>query len=165
MFSRRSIADMDISKYQHSESIDINATPNKVYDLVADITGYGRFSPVCTGGSWDNDERTWFTGTNAAGEMKWETKCRVDVATPSSEFSFTNMGLGGENGLVEWSYKIESRDGGCTLSETWNVLPGYFDFMSQFVPDVAAHLDSTFAGTCESMKATLKAVKAEAESA
>ena len=155
---------MDISKYRHSESIEINAPVAKVYDLVSDITAYGRFSPVCTGGSWDNDEHTWFTGTNVAGEMKWETKCRVDVNTHSKEFSFTNMGLGGDSGYVEWAYRIDARGAGCSLIEECRVLPGYFDFMGQFVPDVAAHLDANFDATREGIKTTLRLIKAAAES-
>ena len=38
---------MDLAKYRHSDSVDIDAAPAAVYALVADITRMGEFSPVC----------------------------------------------------------------------------------------------------------------------
>ncbi len=35
---------------------------------------------MCSGGRYDDDDHTWFTGDNAMGEYTWQTRCRVDVA-------------------------------------------------------------------------------------
>ena len=51
-----------------AESVTIDRTPDQVYDLLADVSTMGRWSPVCTGGRYDADDAGWFTGDNAIGE-------------------------------------------------------------------------------------------------
>ena len=81
---------MDTSGYRHQETIEISRSPEDLYGLVADVSRMGQWSPVCTGGSYDEDGE-WFTGTNAMGEASWETRCRVVVAEPGHEFVFINQ--------------------------------------------------------------------------
>src|SRR2546430_9940058 len=57
----------------------IGRAPEEVYDLVADISGMGRLSPVCVAGEWDDPSTgaapgAWFTGHNKIGEFGWSTK-------------------------------------------------------------------------------------------
>ena len=70
---------MDTNRYRNEASIVIERPAEDLYDLVADVSQMGRWSPVCTGGSYDDDGE-WFTGTNAMGDSTWETRCRVVVA-------------------------------------------------------------------------------------
>src|SRR3954453_4415195 len=90
---------VDISEYRHQESIEISCSPEQLYDLVADVSRMGQWSPVCTGGSYDEDG-AWFTGTNAMGEARWETRCRVVAADPGRKFAFINHGLEGRVEMV-----------------------------------------------------------------
>ena len=69
---------MDTAAYRHQESIRIDRSPDELFDLISDVSRMGRWSPVCTGGSYDEDGE-WFTGTNAMGDSTWETRCRVVV--------------------------------------------------------------------------------------
>lgn len=42
---------MDLDAYRHRSSTTIDRPPGAVYDLLADVSRMGRWSPVCTGGS------------------------------------------------------------------------------------------------------------------
>jgi hypothetical protein len=97
--------------------------------------------------------------------MQWSTTCRVDVAEPGKEFTFTNLGMDGSRELVRWSYTFASADGGCTVTEHWEVLPGYGDFWASVAPDsnVEDYLDSVVERTHSGMAETLANIKKAAE--
>ena len=115
---------MDLSCYQHAVSTTIAAPPEVVYDLVADITRMGEWSPVATGGHYDEDG-DWFTGTNAIGDYTWETRCRVDRAERGEAFVFVNHGVAGNHEMVRWGYTFRPTADGTEVTQTWEVLPDY----------------------------------------
>lgn len=156
---------MDLSKYQHTETVTIAASPEAVYDLVADVTRMGEWSPVCTGGSWKGDDHTTFVGTNQNGELKWETTCRVEAAERGKEFTFVNCGFTGDVDLVKWSYTFAPAGDGCEVTERWEVLPSYPDFIENLLQGTSAdtYLDGVIAPTQEGMAETLAKLKAAAE--
>jgi hypothetical protein len=158
---------VDLSKYQHSESLTIAASPEVVYDLVSDVTRMGEWSPVCTGGEWDDEGHVWFTGSNKNGELEWQTKCRVDVAERGREFTFTNCGFSGDVELVRWSYTFAPVDGGCQVTERWEVLPEYPAFIEKLLPNMTAseYLDTVVSPTRSGMQETLARLKTAAEAA
>jgi len=157
---------VDTSKYQHTETVVIAASPAAVYDLVSDITRMGEWSPVCTAGEWHDDTQASFTGTNTTPDRTWQTKCRVDVADPGVEFAFTNLGMEGDAELVRWGYTFRAVDGGTEVTESWQVLENYDEFLTKLVPgmDVAQYLDGVKPVTQQGMAETLANLKAVAES-
>jgi ribosome-associated toxin RatA of RatAB toxin-antitoxin module len=156
---------MDLTKYQHSDSVTIDAAPEAVYALVADVTRTGEFSPVCKSAQWLDNDHTRFTGDNVLPDMQWTTTCRVDVAEPGKEFTFTNLGMDGARELVRWSYTLAAAGKSTTLGEHWEVLPGYGDFWASVAPDsnVEDYLDSVVERTHSGMAETLAKIKAAAE--
>ena len=156
---------MDLSKYRHTASADVAAPPEVVYALVADVTRTGEFSPVCTSAQWLDNDHTRFTGDNVLPDMQWTTECRVDVAEPGREFTFTNLGMDGSSELVRWSYTFAPAGEGTTVSEHWEVLPGYADFWARVAPNASVedYLDGVVDRTHEGMAATLANVKRTAE--
>src|SRR5690606_33998705 len=100
---------VDTSSYRNEASIVIEREAGELYDLVSDVSRMGRWSPVCTGGSYDPDGE-WFTGTNALGDSTWETRCRVVVAERGREFTFVNHGLEGRIEMVRWSFRFRPID-------------------------------------------------------
>src|SRR5262245_13745434 len=157
---------MDVTPYQHTETVTIAAPPEAVYALVADVTRMGEWSPVCTGGEWHDDTQSSFTGTNTTPERTWQTKCRVEVAEPGAEFTFVNMGMEGDGDLVRWGYTFREVDGGTEVTESWQVLEHYDEFLTKLVPgmDVAQYLDGVKPVTQQGMAETLSNLKAVAES-
>ena len=156
---------VDITKYQHAETVTVAASPEAVYDLVADVTRMGEWSPVCVGGVWDGEGKSWFVGSNKSGELAWDTRCRVDVAERGKEFTFTNCGFDGGTELVRWSYRFAPAGDGCEVTEVWEVLPTYPDFIAKLVPNMtpAEYLDGVLPTTQAGMAETLAKLKAVAE--
>jgi hypothetical protein len=155
---------MDTSQYRHQESIEISRSPEELYGLVADVSRMGQWSPVCTGGSYDDDGE-WFTGTNAMGESTWETRCRVVVAEPGHEFAFINHGLEGRIEMVRWGFLFEPIEGGGTeVTQTWEVLPDYAEGLGLDDVSAVGVLEMLKNAALEGMPQTLAALKADVES-
>ncbi len=157
---------MDLTPYQHVETVVIATSPEDVYDLVADITRMGDWSPVCTAGEWVDDTHGSFIGTNAMGDYTWQTTCRVDVAERGKEFTFVNRGQNGDEELVRWSYTFAAVPSGTEVTESWQVLPEYEPSMARIMPDMnlEEYLDGVKPTTQAGMTETLARVKTAAES-
>lgn len=159
---------MDLGTYRNRAAITIDRRPDAVYDLLADVSRMARWSPVCTGGSYDDDSREWFTGTNAIGSTTWETRCRVVVAERGCEFTFVNHGAPGRHPMVQWGFLLEpSPAGGTEVTQTWEVLPGYADgFAEEDDPGMTLEqrLDLMKAMAESGMPETLARLKEDAES-
>lgn len=158
---------MDLTAYRLRESIIIDASAEDIYDLLADVSAMGRWSPVCTGGRYDANDDTWFTGDNAIGDFTWQTRCHVVVADPSREFAFVNHGLDGQHELVRWGFRLRAAEsGGTEVTQTWEVLPAYAAGFAQegdTAGDLAQRLDGMKGMAEVGMPATLASLKAEAE--
>jgi len=97
-----------------SATVTIEASPEKLYELVTDIANMGKLSPECTGGKWLGGATgpavgAKFKGTNKAGMIRWSTVNRVVVAEPGKAFSFETDGSG-----ARWTYHFEA-DGNSTV--------------------------------------------------
>jgi hypothetical protein len=148
---------MDLTQYQHSDSVVVDASPEAVYAIVSDVTRMGELSPVCKKARWNDDAHTTFTGTNVTPDREYDTTCRVDVADPGREFTFVNRGMGDDNDLVRWSYTFAPSGDGTEVTETWQVLPGFVDQVRSMAPDadIAQILDGIVPHTKEGIAATL----------
>ena len=166
---------MDVSGYQHSDSITINRPPDDVYAIVSDVTRVGELSPVCKASTWDDaskagTEGAWFTGTNAIGEdITWDTHCQVVAAKPGQEFAFVNHGREGDMELVRWGYLFEPDGDGTKVTESWKVLPDYPTMVRGHAPDmddgdVKARIDGMAQMARDGIKETLANLKRVAES-
>ena len=119
---------MDLSAYRLRERTTIASSPDEIYDLLADVSAMGRWSPVCTGGEYDRDDPSWFTGDNAIGDFTWQTRCLVVVAERGREFAFVNHGIDGQQPLVRWGFTLQrDESGGTEVTQSWEVLPSYAD--------------------------------------
>ena len=161
---------MDVSGFHHSDSIIVDRPPEDVYAIVADVTRMGELSPVCRAGRWDDPaqagkEGAWFTGHNAIGDITWDTHCKVVVADPGRAFAFVNHGPDGEVELVRWGYLFEPDGNGTKVTETWQVLPAYPDFVrgGDVSMDVAPRIEGMAAMARDGIRDTLASLKRVAE--
>lgn len=146
---------------EHEVSIDIAATAETVYDMVADITRMGEWSPEATGGAWLDGATgkvgDWFTGNNATPEREWQRDCQVAAAERGADFTFVVGGM--EENCTWWSYEMAPTAAGCTVTERWWIV--------NFTPAMAAATDEQRAGriamTGPMMEQTLAGLKAVAE--
>jgi hypothetical protein len=164
---------VDVSAYRHRETITIERPADEIYDLLADVAKMGSWSPVCTGGRYDEDGE-WFTGTNAIGDTTWETRCRVVAAERGEEFAFVNHGGLGRHEMVRWGFELAptpgsagSGDGSSTeVTQSWEVLPAYVTgFAEEEEPGMTLEqrLDLMQVFALQGMPETLANIKAEAE--
>lgn len=136
-----------------------------LYDLVADVTRMGDWSPVCKACWWDEGAGpavgAHFTGRNEVPERTWETRSEVVAAERGRAFAWT---------VVEpptratWSYAFEPVDGGTRLTETWELPEEGVAFFEQRLGDDAAAQITARGDAAESgIAATLAAIKKAAE--
>ena len=144
-------------------SIEIQAPAERVWALVSDLPGMGRFSPENTGGAWVRGGGpvvgAVFRGTNAHGRRRWSTRCTVTRSEPGAAFAF-EVRAGGLP-VAEWSYALEPTTGGCTLTETWQDRRGR---LITALGALTTGVQDREAFTSKSIEQTLDAVKATAES-
>jgi Polyketide cyclase / dehydrase and lipid transport len=162
---------MDVSGFRHSDSITIDRPSDDVYAIVSDVTRIGELSPVCAGAEWDDPsqagrEGAWFTGHNAIGDFTWDTHCKVVAAEPGREFAFINHGPDGEGELVRWGYKFEPDGDDTKVTESWQVLPAYPDFVRSGDPtiDVEQRIEGMAQMARDGIRDTLANLKRVAES-
>jgi Polyketide cyclase / dehydrase and lipid transport len=126
---------MDVSSLHASGSVVVTASPEVLYDFIADMPSIGEISAQCVGGTWASDARgvgAYFIGSNAWRGHTWRARMRVVAAEPGREFAWENLGeetdpnLGDDDpGLVRWGYAFEPVDAGTRVEETWRILRSY----------------------------------------
>ena len=106
-----------------SVSIDIAASPDRVYDLVSDITRMGEWSPECYRCSWTKGATgpavgARFKARNKGGRgPSWFNTPVVTAADPGREFAFNRSGPG--IGSYTWRYVFEAIPIGTRLTESF----------------------------------------------
>jgi uncharacterized protein YndB with AHSA1/START domain len=103
-------------------STTIAAPPLAVYELVADLSRMGEWSPETTGITWlggatEPHPGTRFRGANRNGVRRWSTTCTILTAEPGRELSWESRLLG--RPVARWCYSFApDGGGGTTLTET-----------------------------------------------
>lgn len=148
----------------HSESTVVATTPERLYDLVSDVTRTGEWSPICKTCWWHDDggprQGAWFSGRNEAEGKVWETSSRVVAAEPGREFAW----LVGDK-FVRWGYTLEPVDGGTRLTESWEFRPeGIAMFHERFGSEAPARIEMRAEQAHAGISATLASIKRIAES-
>jgi uncharacterized protein YndB with AHSA1/START domain len=143
-------------------SLHISAPAEHIYDLIADVTQMGRWSPECTGGKWLDGSSApevgaRFKGSNKKGLVRWSTKCEVTKADRPSAFEWQVTDSG-----MRWGYRFEPEGDGTLVTE-------YRDKTQETPLYVKAVQKSGILGRdreglmVDGMKATLERVKQAAE--
>ncbi len=102
-------------------SVTIAAAPERVWDMVSDITRMGEWSPGNTGGRWILGASgpavgAKFLGFNKRGFARWFTTCKVTECERPSRFAFQVI----EN-RMRWGFRLSSTaDGGTELTQWRN---------------------------------------------
>lgn len=146
-----------------SRSVTINASCERVWDVVADLPGMGAFSPESTGGAWEDGAgpRTGavFAGRNARGARRWSTRSTVVACERGARFAFEVTAVGQPAAL--WSYSLEPQGDACRLTETWQDRRGG---AMKLLGRLATGVNDRAAFTATSIEQTLERIKAHVES-
>jgi len=149
-----------------SVSIHVSAPPERVYELVSDVTRMGEWSPECYRCEWVGERTSPVVGArfkahNKRGFLRWSNTPTVVVADAGREFAFSRTMPG--SGEYRWRYKMTpGPDGSTELNETYEAVRPERRLNSAmanlFTPqrDEATHLR-------RGMETTLAAIKRTAE--
>jgi hypothetical protein len=148
---------------RHAGAIVVARSPEELYDMVADVTHMGDWSPVCKACWWDEGagphEGAWFSGRNELPERTWETRSQVVAADRPREFAWVVNGT-----WTRWGYTFKAVEGGTEITESWELLPGgRAMFEERFGADTEAQIANRLELARTGIPATLAAIKQAAE--
>lgn len=109
-----------------SVTLEVSAPPEKVWELVADVTNTGRFSPETFEAEWLDGASGPGVGTRFRGHVKrngrgpvYWTTCRITECDPGRVFEFTVENRG--KPVNTWRYDVEPTEGGCAVTESFRL--------------------------------------------
>ena len=146
---------------QSSASIDVHAAPEVVWELVADITRMGEWSPECVRAEWEDGATgpavgAHFHGYNKAGTFEWDAPCIVTECEPGRVFAFSVPRSGAA--MNQWRFEFAFHAEGTTLTES-------FDAPAINVEGSAANFEGRFEMLVKAINKTIANIKAAAEAA
>jgi uncharacterized protein YndB with AHSA1/START domain len=111
-----------LARAEDEVSAVIKASPEKVWDLIADVTRMGDWSPVCRRCEWlgspaGPEPGARFVGHNRQSGARWSRQCVVTVAEPGREFGFSTLLKEAES--TRWLYRLEPSGAATKVSEAY----------------------------------------------
>jgi len=109
-----------------SVTVHMAAPPDKIWDLVSDVTKIGRYSPETFEAEWLEGATGPAVGAKFRGHVKrngigpiYWTTCTVTTCEPGKEFAF---GVGtSDKPLNIWSYRLEPSGDGTDVTESFQL--------------------------------------------
>lgn len=147
-----------------SRSTVVHAPAERVWALVSDLPGMGRFSPENRGGRWARGATgpsvgAVFRGRNASGWRRWGTRAEVVECEVGRSFAF-DVSAGGL-AVARWRYDVEPVEQGCRLTETWTDRRGA---LMRLIGRAVSGVGDRRSFAAESIDHTLARVRTAAES-
>lgn len=114
-----------------SVTVHMAAPPERIWDLVSDVTRIGRYSPETFEAEWLDGATGPAVGARFRGHVKrngrgptYWTTCTVSACEPGREFAF---GVGSSGKPINvWRYRLEPSGDGTDVTESFhlaNILP------------------------------------------
>lgn len=149
-------------EWDHEETIEIAAPPERVWSLVSDVTRTGEWSPVCRRCEWLDEVSepvvgARFVGHNRRGPFRWSRECVVTASEPGRRFAFTTLFKERESTL--WRYLLEPTEAGTRVTESYRAvsMPRWVWFANQ-VPGQARRSQRDAQRNLQDSLARLKAI-------
>ena len=151
------------SSRQGEVGIHIDAPPDIVWALLADVERMGEWSPECYRVQW-LEEATFppkpgdrFKGFNRWGLLRWSMTCEIQAAEPGRELTWSTVR--GDSEIVRWRYGLEPASSGTDVTESFQAIRWPLDVWF-FEDIVMRNRDEQRAAA---MRTTLQRIKAVAE--
>jgi hypothetical protein len=145
-------------------AIEIQARPEDIYCLLADVRRMGEWSPECVRCRWLRGATgaragARFRGTSRNGWHRWSTRATIVTADPGRQLAFdvTYLGLP----VASWRYDFTPVDAESTVL-TESVVDRRGRFLRTFSPFITGARDREERND-QTMHATLQRLKAVAE--
>jgi hypothetical protein len=109
-----------------SVTVHMAASPDRVWDLISDVTQIGRFSPETFEAEWIDGATGPAVGArfrghvrrNGRGPVYW-TKCTVVSCEPAREFAFQVEVR--DKAVSTWRYRLETNGEGAEVTESFQL--------------------------------------------
>ena len=153
-----------VSARRGEVSVKVDAPPEKVWSLLAQLERMGEWSPECYRVAWLDGARSpatvgaTFKGWNRWKLLRWTMTCRVTTADPGRELAWSTMQ--GDRELVTWRYRLQPRGDGTEVVESFEV--HHLPPTARFVEDVV--MRGRDRQREQAMQATLERIRDVAES-
>lgn len=116
---------------QGTATVHMAASPELVWNLIADVRNVGRFSPETFEAEWLDDATAPAVGArfrghvrrNGIGPVYWTT-CRVTACTAGREFGFEV--LVGDRPVNTWHYRLTPTADGVDVTESFKMADSPF---------------------------------------
>ena len=141
-------------------TVHIEAPPERIYELISDVTRMGEWSPETYAADWVDGATgpavgAKFKGRNKEGFLRWSTTPEVIAADPGREFAFVTKF--GARESTRWRYVMTPSGSGTDVTESW-------EMVWQPLPmKVFGTLFGRQKSLTEGMRTTLQNLKAAAE--
>jgi hypothetical protein len=114
-----------------SVTVAMDAPPEQIWELVADVRNTGKFSPEVMVAEWLDSATEPALGATFRGHVKrneigpvYWTTCRVTACEPGREFGFEV--LVGDRAVNNWHYRFTPTQGGTDVTESFRMNEGLF---------------------------------------
>ena len=119
------IATGPIDDPTHAATIEIGAPPQKLWEMVAEVTRTPEWSPACYRTEWIGDPAEPFPGArfrgyNRLNGARWSRECVVTEADAGRVFAFSTIFKGAES--TRWRYSFHETDTATTVTEAYQVV-------------------------------------------
>src|SRR5688572_9949844 len=106
-------------------AIESTSSPERLWNLVADVKRRGAWSPEChscewSGGASGPQVGARFVGHSRRGPVRFSRACEVTASDPGREFAFRTLFRGAES--VRWRYRFDPTETGTHVSESFEVI-------------------------------------------
>jgi uncharacterized membrane protein len=147
---------------RHQETIDIQAPPDEVYDLVAAVDRVPDFSPETRRIEWIGELHEPAVGARFRGRIRWRgftwwREVHITAAERGRIFAFETVpGRGIYNDTTKWRYQLEPTPTGTRVTESYHLTaPAWLRSMDTLLGRPRA--------LARGMRATLATLKETAE--
>jgi uncharacterized protein YndB with AHSA1/START domain len=116
-----------------STTVTVDAPPERVWDLIADVTRTGEWSHECHTVHWlDGATKAAvgarFQGINRVRGYTWKRPCTITVCEPGRELVYETEGPLAKD-ATQWRFRLEADGAGTRLTQQFRILrmPVWFD--------------------------------------
>jgi len=116
--ANRTVSEQEVQIY-------VDAAPRRVWELVADVTRMGEWSPICRRCEWMDGVTgpavgARFVGHNRQSGLRWSRECEITSCVPGGEFGFKTFVKGRE--ATSWLYRFAPHGWGTQVTESYEIV-------------------------------------------
>jgi uncharacterized protein YndB with AHSA1/START domain len=107
--------------------VTTDASPEQIWDLLADVTRAGEWSHETRGGMWLDGATSAragarFKGLNGKGRQRWSRVCEIETADRPHTLAWRTVPSRLFSDSTRWTFAITPVDGRARITQTFEVL-------------------------------------------